>query len=241
MAREAQNDLRITDQFDFELFWAKNGKKIIIGIVAVVAFGGGVLYWQYRSNQRMEQAAASLARANNPASLEGVAREFQGTRTALEALYRLSDLQYRDGRYAEATATYERILKEYPSDPLAESARLGLAAVQEAQQNFEVAKGLYLRIVESAPTSFLAPAAKMGAARCMEALGQAQAARQLYEEVLAGARGSAWASEAYLRWMIVKRELPASPSSDKQPIRTSPLSNWPPISSTNVPATPKVP
>ena len=28
MAREAQDDLRITDQFDFEVFWEKHGKQV---------------------------------------------------------------------------------------------------------------------------------------------------------------------------------------------------------------------
>ncbi len=209
MAQEAQNDLRITDQFDFEVFWAAHGRKTIIVVLAVMAFGGGVLLWQYQSNQRLKLAADSLAKANDPASLEQVAREFPETQTALEALSRLGDLQYREGRYAEATSTYERILKEFPSNPLAESARLGLAAIQEAQGNFEAAKGLYLRIVESSPTSFIASAARMGMARCLEALGQTKEARQFYEEIMSAGQGSPWRSEAYLRWVVLKRELPS--------------------------------
>ena len=226
MAREAQNDLRITDQFDLEAFWAQNGTKVIIGVLAVVVFGGGLLYWQYQSNQRMEQAADSLARASDPAALEQVAREYQGTQTALEALYRLSNMQYAEGKYAEATGTFEKVLKDFPSDPLADSARLGLAEIQEAQGNFEAAKGLYMRIIESSPTSFIATGAKMGAARCMESLGQLKEARQLYEEILSTGRGSVWASEAYLRWVILKRELPAVPSAAAEPAQAGPLPNW---------------
>jgi TolA-binding protein len=159
----------------------------------------------------------------------------------LEALIRLGDMQYREGKYTEATATYERILKDFPSNPLAESALLGLAAVQEAQGNFDAAKGLYSRIVESSPTSFIATAAKMGAARCLEALGQTKEARQVYEEILATGRGSPWRVEAYLRWVILKRELPLTASSEAKPAQGSPLSNWPPTPPTSGPVAPKQP
>lgn len=217
MPQNAQTDLRITDQFDLEVFWKKHGRKILIAVGAVVAFGAVLLFRQSQSNQRMEQAATRLAMANDPASLEQVAREFAGTQIALEALSRQGDLQYRAGRYAEAASTYENILRDYASNPLAESARLGLAAIQEAQGNFEAAKGLYWRIVESNPASFIAIAARMGTARCLEVLGQAREARQIYEEMLAGLQGSPWQQEAYLRWLILGRDLPAIPPSTTEP------------------------
>ena len=226
MAENAQSGLRITDQFDFETFWTDNGKKIIIGVLAVVAFGAVLLLRQSQSNQRMEQAAASLAMANDPASLEQVAREFAGTQTALEALCRLGDMQYREGKYTEATSTYERILRDFPANPLAESARLGLAAVQEAQGNFEAAKGLYYRIVESSPPSFIAYAARMGLARCLAALGQTKEARQVYEE-MAAAQGSPWQQEAYLQWVILGRELPPVASAQGEAATGSPPANQP--------------
>ena len=213
MAQDSESDLRITDQFDFEIFWREHGRKIAIGVLAVVAFGAVLLFRQSQSNQRLEQAAVSLALANDPASLEQVAHDFPGTQTALEALTRLGDGQYRAGKYAEATSVYERILKEFPSNPLAESARLGLAAVQEAQGNFEAAKGLYSRIVESSPTSFIVSAARMGMARCLEALGQTKEARQVYEEMVTSAQGSPLQAEASIRWIVLSRELPPSTSS----------------------------
>ena len=241
MAREAQDDLRITDQFDLETFWAENSKMIIIGVLAVVVFGGGVLLWQYRSNERMEQAADRLARANDPAALEQVAVEFPGTETALEALTRLSDIQYLEGKYAEASSTYERILKDFSSNPLSESARLGLAVVQEAQGNFDAAKGLYSQIVESSPTSYIAPAAKMGMARCLEVSGQLKEARQIYEEILATGEGSRWRPEAFLQWVVLKRELPVAAAPGTEAAREAPLSIAPFLPSTNAPAERKHP
>jgi tetratricopeptide (TPR) repeat protein len=175
----------------------------------------------------MEQAATSLAMANDPASLEQVAGEFAGTQTALEALSRLGDLQYHSGRYAEAASTYDKILREYASNPLAESARLGLAAIQEAQGNFDAARGSYWRIVELNPASFIAIAARMGTARCLELLGQAREARQIYEEMLAGLQGSPWQQEAYLRWVTLGRDLPAISPSATEPEQGTQLLNQP--------------
>ena len=223
MPQNAQTDLRITDQFDLEAFWTAHGRKILIAVGAVAAFGVVLLFRQNQSNQRMEQAATSLAMASDPAALEQVAREFTGTQTALEALSRLANLQYRAGQYGDATSAYERVLREFPSNPLAESARLGLAAIQEAQGNFEVARGLYWRIVESNPASFVAVAARMGTARCLEVLGQAKEARQIYEEMLAGLQGSPWQQEAYLRWVVLGRDLPTIPPSATEPAQGTQL------------------
>lgn len=236
MAKEAQGDLRIIEQFDLETFWAEHGKKIGIAVLAVVALGGVLLVRQNQANQRLEQAAASLATAYDPASLEQVAREFAGTQTALEALSRLAEVQYYQGKYADATGTFERILKEFPSHPLAESARLGLASVQEAEGNLEAAKGSYARIVESNPTAFTVTAAKMGMARCSETLGQAKEARQIYEEIMVGAQGSPWYQQAYLRWMELGRELPPMPSPGAEPAAAAPLPRQPSIPLGRTPA-----
>jgi predicted negative regulator of RcsB-dependent stress response len=231
MAKEAQNDLRITDQFDFEVFWAEHGKKILIGVLAIVALGGIFLFRKNQADQRLEQAAARLATARDPASLEQVAREFAGTYTALEALSRLADEQYHEGKYSDAAGTFERILKEFPSHPLAESARLGLAEIQEAEGNFEAAKQLYATIVALNPTGFAVIAAKMGMGRCSEALGQSKEARQLYEEVLVGAQGSPWRQEAYLRWTVLGRVVQppatnaAEPAASSAPLETIPAKN----------------
>ena len=222
MAKEAQSDLRIIDEFDFEAFWAKHGKKITIVVLVIVAFGGILLFRQNQANQRLEQAAASLAAARDMTSLEQVAQEFAGTPTALEALARMADEQYRESKYTDATATFERILKEFPSHPLAESARLGLATIQEAEGNFDAAKKSYGTIIESNPTGFTVLGAKLGVARCSEALGQFKEARQLYEEV--GAQATPWRQEAYLRWTVLGRDIAPLTSTGAESVPATPPS-----------------
>ncbi len=219
MAHDAQNDLRITDQFDLEAFWADYGKKITIGAVAVIAVVAVLLYRQYQSSAQAEQAAAMLENARDMGSLEQVIRDYPGSSTAAEALSRLADAYYRTGKYTEAASTYERITREFPSHVLAQSAKLGLATVLEAQGNIDGAKTQYLQIINSGPNSYVATAAKMGLARCLQAGGQSKEARQLYEEILALGQNSPWFTQAYLQWVVLTRDMP--PEKPSEPATSS--------------------
>jgi TolA-binding protein len=222
MAQDAHNDLRITDQFVFEAFWADYGKKITIGAVAVIAVVGVLLYRQYQSSTQAEQAAAMLANARDTGSLEQVIRDYPGSSTAAEAMSRLADTYYRTGKYPEAASTYERITKEFPSHVLAQSAKLGLATVLEAQGNIDGAKAQYLQIINSSPNSYVASAAKIGLARCLQGSGQTKEARQLYEEILALGQNSPWFTQAYLQWVVLTRDMPPEKPSGSATPSTSP-------------------
>src|SRR5271154_5555627 len=156
MAQDAHNDLRITDQFDLEAFWADYGKKITIGAVAVLAIVGFLLYRQYESSTQAEQAAFMLANVRDTAGLEEIIRDYPNSSTAAEAMSRLADVYYRTGKYPEAASTYEKIVNEFPSHVLAESAKLGLATVLEAQGNIDGAKSQYSQIINSSPNSYVA-------------------------------------------------------------------------------------
>ena len=192
MAREAQDDLRITDQFDFEVFWEKHGKQVTGGVIAVAAFGLVLLYWQHQTNYQAQQATESLAHATDSMALQAVVRDFPKSPVAAEALARLADLYYQNGRYPEAASVYQSLLRDYPSHPLAVSGKLGLAAVLEAQSNLDGAKAQYLQIINSDPSGYIANAARLGLARCLEIQGQKKEARQLYEELLAAGQNSPW-------------------------------------------------
>ncbi|HXI84208.1 MAG TPA: tetratricopeptide repeat protein [Verrucomicrobiae bacterium] len=214
MAQDAHNDLRITDQFDLEVFWADHGKQITIGAVAAIAIAGFLLYRQYQSSTQAEQAAAMLANARDTMSLEQVIRDYPNSSTAAEAMSRLADIYYRSGKYTEAASTYERITKEFPSHLLAESAKLGLGTILEAQGNVEGAKAQYLQIINSGPNNYVVNAAKMGLARCLEVGGQKKEARQMYEEILALGQNSPWFTQAYLQWVVMGRDMPPEKPSE---------------------------
>ena len=208
MARDAHDDLRITDQFDFDAFWGEYGKRITGAAAVIVAIALVAIYWQHQSNQQKELAADSLDRATDAASLEQVTHDFPSSPVAADALFRLGDLYYRNGKYPEAASAYERIGKDFSSYPLADSAKLGLAAILEAQGKLEDAKTQYSQIVNSSPMSYIVNASRMGLARCFEMEGQKKEARQVYEEVLAAGQNSPWFTQAYIRWVVLNRDVP---------------------------------
>jgi len=225
MAQDAQDDLRITDQFDFEVFWAEYGKRITIAAVVILAVGLIVLYRQHQASVQAEQAAESLARATDVASLEQVISNFPGSKSATEALARLADFYYRNGRYADAASTYQRIERDFPGHPLAEAAKLGVATALEAQGNLDGARAEYMNIINADPNSYVVTGAKMGLARCLEIQGQKKEAMQYYEEVLASAQNSPWAQQAYLRLLVLNREMPPEKSGQGAAQTTTPTQN----------------
>jgi tetratricopeptide (TPR) repeat protein len=214
MAQDIHNDLRITDQFDLEVFWADYGKRVTIGAVVIVVIVAALLYRQYQSSAQAEQAALMLANAADAASLEQIIRDYPKSSTAAEAMSRLADMYYRSGKYTEAASTYERIAQDFPTHLLAESAKLALAAILEAQGNSDGAKTQYLQIINSGPNNYVANAAKMGLARCLEIAGQKKEARQLYEEILAQGQNSPWFTQAYLQWVVLSRDMPPEKPSE---------------------------
>jgi tetratricopeptide (TPR) repeat protein len=207
MARDAQDELRITNQFNFEVFWAEHGKRITTAVVVVGILGFVLLYWQHQSSLQGEQAADSLAHATDVASLEQVTRDFPKSPVAAEAMSRLADVYYRNGKYAEAASTYERITRDFPTHPLAESAKVALAGILEAQGNLDGASTQYFQIVNSNPNAYVANSARMGLARCLEGLGRKKEARQVYEEILASGQNSPWFAQAYLQWVVLSRDV----------------------------------
>ncbi|HTS18620.1 MAG TPA: tetratricopeptide repeat protein [Verrucomicrobiae bacterium] len=215
MASQAQDDLRITDEFDFEVFWEKHGKQVTGVVIGIVALGLLVMYWQHQAAYQAEQAVERFAMATDAASLQAVARDFPKSPVAPEALARLAEVYYRNGRYSDAASTYQSIIRDYPGHPLGVSSKIGLAQALEAQGNIEGAKAEYMQIISGDPGSYIGKAARMGLARCMELQGQKKEARQLYEEILAGGQGTPWFEKAYLRMMVLNRDIQPEKATDQ--------------------------
>ena len=97
---------------------------------------------------------------------------------------------------------------------MAESAK-GVATVLEAQGNWDGAKAEYSQILNANPNSYVVNAAKLGLARCSEIQGQKKEAAQYYEEVAASAQNSPWFQQAYLRLLVLNRDV--TPEKPDQP------------------------
>ena len=219
MADTNNFNLSELSQFEPDLFWEKHGRKVII-ITAIALLTGLMAYfWQQQREADKDKASARLAEVVDIAGLQGIAKDYPDSDVAAAALLRLSDMQFREARYPDASKTLQELLEKYPKHILADAARLGLAAVQEAVGNYEPARILYGELISASPNSYTVAPARLGAARCSELLGKVPQARQLYNEVIASDPTAAWQGEAFFRWTILGRQVPqvapATPKSEK--------------------------
>lgn len=218
-----QTDFSFSEQFEPDVFWEQHSRQIMGGFFVVVVVGLVIFYWQHRISQQADEAAQRLAAAHDVKALESIIRDYPGRAVAGQAQLRLADLEFRDGRYAEAGQQYRTFLEQFPKDPLTPNAQLGLAAVQEALGDLQTARQQYERLTAPSGDNYSVALAKLGAARCAEAMGQLKEARQMYEELMALTQGTPLQTPAYLRWSILGRELPATtmPAVVSQPLPTA--------------------
>ena len=223
MAETSQIDSYLK-QFEPDVFWQKHGRKIVWGLVAVLAVGALAYLWQWKQTQQAEEAAAKLVGARDIPALEQVVKDYPQQEVAAQALLRLADMQYSVGRYTDAASSYQKFLKDFPNHALGDSAQFGLAAVAEAQGQYEQARAQYNTMAGG--RSYVSVGARLGVARCTELLGQVREARQLYEELKASVRRTPWQVEVDMRYAVLGRDIP-EPVVPSVPAPTAPLSLLP--------------
>jgi tetratricopeptide (TPR) repeat protein len=222
----SKTDLQFLDQFEPDLFWKTHGRKIIIGLVAVLVVGLVFILQQREAEQTEIDTARQLSQTADPGTLQRIADQYRGKPLGAQALLRLADVHYQAGRMAEAATAYQEFLNRHPRHSLTDTARLGLAAATEAQGNFEAARDQYTTLA-SRPDGYAAIAGKVGLARCLEALGDLKQARQLYEELMPSVLGSPWESEVSIRWAVLSRHPQARPASPAEEPPAIPLQQNP--------------
>ncbi|MCS7049937.1 MAG: tetratricopeptide repeat protein, partial [Verrucomicrobiae bacterium] len=211
-------DPRISEGIDLELLWIQHGKKIIAAVVAVGVVMVGTTLWRRYSAEQAATAAARLVAARDVGALEQILVDYPHHEVAAQALLKLADRFFHNGQLELAAQRYQQFLEQFPSHPLVPAARLGLAAVAEAQGNFESALQQYQQLRAGDAKGFVTLPAILGAARCLEALGRPAEARQRYEEAVAVGQGSPAQMAAYVRWLVLSRQVPPStPPSASQP------------------------
>ena len=206
MAEISKSDAGFLGQFEPDVFWELHGRKVIAGLIAVLVLGLVIAYWRNQRAEEQVRAAARLATARDPNSLQSIIRDYPGQQVAAQALLRLGDLYFQQRMYADSSNAYQQFLASYSHDDQAPAALLGLAAIEEAGGNFANAKDQYNQLFTSHPGAYTAIAAKLGAARCALQQGQKKEARQLYEELLPVVQDTQWQMEAQLGWTVLSRE-----------------------------------
>jgi predicted Zn-dependent protease len=233
LATSEKTENSFLEQFEPDVFWEQHGQKIIWALIGIAVVGVVVYVWQRQRAQQAEEAESRLATAADPSALEGIIRDYPDQQVAADAMIRLADIDFRNGRFTDAADVYQRFVSAFPNHPLLETAELGLAAIQEAQGNLQAAKDQYALLASSHPGGYTALAARMGAARCAELLGQTKEARQLYEELLPAVQNSPWQVEAVVRYAVLSRQQPEAPTGVSQPqVKLPPLISNAPVSST---------
>ena len=204
MAEINKSAVDLMTQFEPALFWQQHGRKIVWGVVGVLAVAVVVVQVERQAAERENEAATRVAQAADPALLQQLAREFNGKNIGAQALLRLADVHSQAGRPGDTATVYQEFLTVYPHHPLADSAQLGQAAALESAGKLEDAKTRYLQMAYRSG-GYAVVAAKLGAARCSEVLGQTKEARQMYEELAPAVVGTQWALPVALRLDVLAR------------------------------------
>ena len=93
MAEINKSAVELLTQLEPELFWQLHGRKIVWGVVAVLAAVVVVVQVQHQAADREAEAAERVAQTVDPGLLQPLAREYQGKNIGAQALLRLADVQ----------------------------------------------------------------------------------------------------------------------------------------------------
>ena len=145
------------DEIDAALFWHTHKTNILLGILAVLAIGGGSLAWYVNSTMTAKNSVAALAVANDVPQFEAVIKNYGGTMPAADAMLLVAAANQKAGKLDESTAAFQNFLKSFPAHPLAGGALLGIGQNQDAAGNSKDAMATYQQVVEKYPKSYAAP------------------------------------------------------------------------------------
>jgi predicted negative regulator of RcsB-dependent stress response len=185
-------DAAVEARFFWEKFKVQIAAVVILALLAIVGFGGYMLY----SQRRDAAASAALADAKTAPDLQGVIEHYGNTRAAANAYLLLADAQRNEKKFAEANATLQVFTDKYPKHELVTTARIAMAANLESMGKPDEALALYQRTAASYPNSFNAPLALLSQVHLLRAKNKVEEARMVCEKILTDYRDSYWASEA---------------------------------------------
>lgn len=167
-----------------ELFWARHGKKVLIGVALVflVLIGIGA-YIGYQA-VRNARAAKAFASAHDINGWQSVIKRYPGTVAAGNANLEIAAAQATSGQYSESDKTYQTFVKGYSGHPLFVNGIFGQASNAEAEGKTDDALKFYSDISSHYSSSYLAPMALYFHGRLTEKNGNLKEALQDFEDVL---------------------------------------------------------
>ncbi len=186
---------------------------MLIGAIALVVVLGSIGGYLWYRQQRSSEANLALAEAEDvlrgaPGTaatldqgmrqLQAVAKEYPSTEGGEEALIRLGNIQYENGKMDLAEASFEQYIKQHPRGRFLMMAALGAASAREAQGDFQGAVQTLTTALDQAPRDPLAGEAYMNLGRVYEQLKRPEDARRVYGQIAEKFPGTFWAQQAAL-------------------------------------------
>ena len=167
-----------------ELFWARHGKKVLIGaaLVFLILIGVGA-YIGYQT-VRNARAAKAFTSAHDINGWQSVIKRYPGTVAAGDANLLVAAAQATGGQYSESDKTYQKFVKDYSGHPLFVNGIFGQASNAEAEGKADDALKYYSDISSHYSSSYLAPMALYYHGRLTEKNGNLKEALQDFEDVL---------------------------------------------------------
>ena len=189
------------------VWYLHKGKILALGALFVVALTGYAIQQMVERNAR-EASQSAFAAAKTADDFQKVIAAHAGTVAAANAQLRLAELQRKDGKFDESTATLKAFAEQNPQHPLLAGAWLGIAANQEAANKTDDALATYQKVATTYPTSYAAPLALMAQARLQKAKGQTDLAKRTYEQIATQFQNSDFAQQALQLSAALKKTTP---------------------------------
>lgn len=165
-----------------ELFWEKNKRAIIAGLVVLLLAGLGSGAWVAHHQGVAANARRAFALADSVEGWQGVVQRYPGSIQAASSLLLIAQAQRQSGDLKASTETYEGFLSRFPRSPLGSLARLGQAGNEAAggrsQQAVEI-----LREMGASAQSFGAQAALLMEGRLLVDSDRPSEAQKVFDDV----------------------------------------------------------
>jgi tetratricopeptide (TPR) repeat protein len=201
------------------VWFDKNRKPVLFGVVAVAVAGVVASTMVWSRNQKELSAGEALSQAllaqvssggrtDAAAGLLRVASSYAGTSAGAQALLLGAGALFASGKHAEAQAPFEQFVRGYVSSPLMPQAKLGVAACLAAQGKTEEATRAYKDLLDRYPSANTAPQAQFALAGIYESQGKLDDAFNLFEQIARADPNGALGSEAGMRAEELRLKLP---------------------------------
>ncbi len=200
-----RNELQET--VDSSLLWiAGNRPKALgaAGLFLLLVAGAAAGIYSYRSQRQaawerlsMAQALGMTGRAEEAIKqLQELAAEQPGSDAASFGLLFLGDLQYRQGAFQEAVASYTKVLERGKPATALPMALANVAVAEEAGGRCREAADGARRFLETHPEHFLAPHVHASLARCLGVLKEGGEEKAAYQKIALQYPETGWAAWA---------------------------------------------